>query len=668
MDAERAVIQPEPDGWDKKVPCFFKNLEPNAREIIHKNLIYYFKSTNFDSLVKEPGNEEYSFECTRDHAISIRDNLHLILTSSYTNVWFTINTLPLHKLQEHLLSDKKTVRHQPAKVSFSFGSLYSTKLFYNHTSEFNCAGSIKVWFERSRAASLILKMHSLNKTITIPIRYIQKTLLVNRGHENQPIQIILMLNSAVKIEENETNINSFTRIGNDEIPNSFTDIISKSSALFLQFDPPANAWPFLLSLPIVGHTDNNKRQDGNFHINFALFTMEDWPNMNAIEKPCFNSFKSQYSIEMLHSLGYIFTDKYTKSQAAQKSFIKIERDFTNEFHNVCSRIYKALKGNQCLDFDDLIRLHTPNTNTSNNMSIDMTYMDDQNVFIRHITLTPMCVIFNPLIRERSNRALRIRGTEKYIRVCIREENNENLDTLTAEIRLRFKQKMFTDGIMCMNKRYYFVGASTNQMKKFSYWFTALNDGETIDQVRTQFGDFTAIKNLATFVARVGLYFSTSFATGIRFSYINRSSNSINIPGAGSPASSSLSDWSWMQPRSWFKKSSDIPSVFQIRMAGCKGILMIDPESAHDDYYIKVRDSMVKFESDDWILHICDYSRPMPLSLNNQIIRLLSDLGNKLEIFESLQNRMSKPLVWHPPEDTYLNVFDSELINDQQLRY
>ncbi len=59
---------------------------------------------------------------------------------------------------------------------------------------------------------------------------------------------------------------------------------------------------------------------------------------------------------------------------------------------------------------------------------------------------------------------------------------------------------------------------------------------------------------------------------------------------------------------------------------------------------------------------------MPLSLNNQIIRLLSDLGNKIAVFESLQNRMSKPALWHAPEHTYLNLFDSELIDYRQSRY
>ena len=39
------------------------------------------------------------------------------------------------------------------------------------------------------------------------------------------------------------------------------------------------------------------------------------------------------------------------------------------------------------------------------------------------------------------------------------------------------------------------------------------------------------------------------------------------------------------------------------------MLAIDPVSTLDDYYIHVRDSMIKFESNDWDLEICDYARP-----------------------------------------------------------
>ncbi len=54
---------------------------------------------------------------------------------------------------------------------------------------------------------------------------------------------------------------------------------------------------------------------------------------------------------------------------------------------------------------------------------------------------------------------------------------------------------------------------------------------------------------------------------------------------------------------------------------------------------------------------------MCLSLNNQIIRLLYDLNpeNKA-VLESLQNRCTLQDQWHPPEETYLNIFDSQDID------
>jgi hypothetical protein len=49
-----------------------------------------------------------------------------------------------------------------------------------------------------------------------------------------------------------------------------------------------------------------------------------------------------------------------------------------------------------------------------------------------------------------------------------------------------------------------------------------------------------------------------------------------------------------------------------------------------------------------------------LSLNNQIIRLLYDLNNENKaVLESLQNRCILQGQWHPPEEGYLNIFDSQ---------
>jgi RNA-dependent RNA polymerase len=62
-----------------------------------------------------------------------------------------------------------------------------------------------------------------------------------------------------------------------------------------------------------------------------------------------------------------------------------------------------------------------------------------------------------------------------------------------------------------------------------------------------------------------------------------------------------------------KLQSDVPSAFQVRIAGCKGMLAIDPKSKSNQFYIQIRKSMVKFDSDDWTLHVVDHSRPSKYS-------------------------------------------------------
>jgi hypothetical protein len=45
------------------------------------------------------------------------------------------------------------------------------------------------------------------------------------------------------------------------------------------------------------------------------------------------------------------------------------------------------------------------------------------------------------------------------------------------------------------------------------------------------------------------------------------------------------------------------------MAGCKGLVIIDPESTLEQFYLKIRPSMKKFECDEWNLDICEASQP-----------------------------------------------------------
>ena len=55
----------------------------------------------------------------------------------------------------------------------------------------------------------------------------------------------------------------------------------------------------------------------------------------------------------------------------------------------------------------------------------------------------------------------------------------------------------------------------------------------------------------------------------------------------------------------------IPSAYQIRFRGCKGMLAIDPSLPHGDFLqiLQFRKSMNKFESSHPALEICEATKP-----------------------------------------------------------
>ena len=81
----------------------------------------------------------------------------------------------------------------------------------------------------------------------------------------------------------------------------------------------------------------------------------------------------------------------------------------------------------------------------------------------------------------------------------------------------------------------------------------------------------------------------------------------------------------------------VPSAIQIRFAGCKGVLTLDPRIPGKKALF--RPSMRKFESPHNRLEVLQTSRPQAVFLNHQLIMLLSNLGVPDEVFMNLQRAM-----------------------------
>ena len=82
----------------------------------------------------------------------------------------------------------------------------------------------------------------------------------------------------------------------------------------------------------------------------------------------------------------------------------------------------------------------------------------------------------------------------------------------------------------------------------------------------------------------------------------------------------------------------VPSAFQIRFAGCKGVVAVDP-TMPSHLKLRIRPSMKKFASSHSHLEVVKPATYQPGHLNREIILLLSSLSIKKSEFLQLQRTM-----------------------------
>lgn len=91
----------------------------------------------------------------------------------------------------------------------------------------------------------------------------------------------------------------------------------------------------------------------------------------------------------------------------------------------------------------------------------------------------------------------------------------------------------------------------------------------------------------------------------------------------------------------------IPSAFQIRFGGAKGMLTVwddaFPKDADASVRVHIRQSMNKFNCNHCDMEVVGYSKRIPLFLNRQIIAVLSAHGVQDQTFEAIQRKALQQL-------------------------
>lgn len=260
--------------------------------------------------------------------------------------------------------------------------------------------------------------------------------------------------------------------------------------------------------------------------------------------------------------------------------------------------------------------------------------------IYRVTVTPSRITLHGPELEAKNRILRKFPQHHgfFARVQFTDENGSNLilngRINYSQIYQRYKY-VLDNGIQLAGRRYTFLGFSSSSLRSHSVWFSAPfvdHDGrhQSYQVIMNELGDFSHIRCPARCAARIGQAFSeTPFSISLEELDIVR-----NIPDVtSSDGSRMFSDGvgtisQQLVYRIWeeIPQSKAAPTAFQIRYQGAKGMLALDSRLL--DSSISLRPSMVKFASrEKRVLEICDMaSKPIPLCLNRQMIKILEDMG------------------------------------------
>ncbi|KAK4233862.1 RNA dependent RNA polymerase-domain-containing protein [Achaetomium macrosporum] len=251
-------------------------------------------------------------------------------------------------------------------------------------------------------------------------------------------------------------------------------------------------------------------------------------------------------------------------------------------------------------------------------------------------VTPTRIMFHGPELEPMNRILRKFSDHSYfIRAQFCDEDGQDLF---------FSQKISFDSIFDRFKSVLFLGFSHSSLRAHSAWLSAsfVHQGQLHipEYIVTGLGDFDSIQSPARRAARIGQAFSeTPYAVDLDENTIEvleipdvERDGRVFTDGAGK-----ISPGAAEAIHNIIPESKGYPTCFQIRWAGAKGMLAVDPRLTSN--IICIRPSMVKFESNDRQLEICDMgSKPIPMVLNRQLIKIMEDMGAPGEWFLELQSR------------------------------
>ncbi|KAF9350910.1 hypothetical protein BGX34_000913 [Mortierella sp. NVP85] len=257
---------------------------------------------------------------------------------------------------------------------------------------------------------------------------------------------------------------------------------------------------------------------------------------------------------------------------------------------------------------------------------------EQCVYLRKVIVTPTTIHLQPPAIETSNRIIRqyLSVKDYFLRVEFSDEGSSKLwskDSASNENNAIYNRifAALTQGIKIGNRTYEFLSFSASQLRENSAWFYCPEGGNpTIESIHKWMGDFSRIKSIPKYAARMGQCFSSTRAIDNLSSELVQMINDIEYNGhVFSDGCGRISEDLARMIGIELEKES-MPSAFQIRLGGSKGVLALYPTLPKK--MVQIRPSMEKFTVKHYVLEVIRTSSYISSYLNRQIIILITHLG------------------------------------------
>ncbi|KUI59884.1 RNA-dependent RNA polymerase 1 [Cytospora mali] len=267
--------------------------------------------------------------------------------------------------------------------------------------------------------------------------------------------------------------------------------------------------------------------------------------------------------------------------------------------------------------------------------------------VRRAVVTPTTIYFQTPCVELTNRILRKYSdlNDRFLRVQFTDEitfgkiysspqNSKKDDNLYVRVH-----RVMSNGIVVGDRCYRFLAFSNSQFRDNGAFFFCDTDHVTCESIRSWMGDFQHIRSVGKFAARMGQCFTTT-----------RQVAGISVPKIQQIADIErrIGRHVWNFTDGIGKISSflasmiandrdmvEVPSCYQMRMGGCKGVVVVWPNVPPNE--IHIRPSQEKFKAVYNGLEIIKTSSYSHATLNRQIIPILSALGVDDNVFEEMLN-------------------------------